>query len=89
MIADAIRFGVCKFNVNTEVREAYVRSLQYTLSSAAGLPDLLDLMRAAQAAMQQVIMEKFQIFGEPVMKLIHKHNLPSRVNGGAIYQSKG
>lgn len=65
MIAEVIRLGVCKFNVNTEVREAYVRSLRYTLSLTTGLPDLLVLMRAAQASMERVIMEKLQIFGEP------------------------
>lgn len=62
MIQHAIRHGVCKFNVNTEVRAAYVETVRACLQSPP-LPDLLDIMRAAEAAMQAVIGSKLRLFG--------------------------
>jgi tagatose 1,6-diphosphate aldolase GatY/KbaY len=53
---------VRKFNVNTEVREAYVEALRDCLQSAE-LPDLLDLMRQAESTMQAVVVAKLQLFG--------------------------
>ena len=58
----AIENGVRKFNVNTEVREAYVTALRQGLN-APEPPDLLDLMDAAVVAMQAVVVEKLQLFG--------------------------
>lgn len=62
MVRQAITLGVRKFNVNTEVREAYVEALRGCLQVAES-PDLLDLMRQAEAAMQAVIAAKLQLFG--------------------------
>jgi tagatose 1,6-diphosphate aldolase GatY/KbaY len=62
MVRHAIALGVRKFNVNTEMREAYVEALRGCLQ-AAGSPDLLDLMRRAEAAMQAVVAAKLQLFG--------------------------
>jgi tagatose 1,6-diphosphate aldolase GatY/KbaY len=62
MVRQAITLGVRKFNVNTEVREAYVEALRGGLQ-AAGSPDVLDLMRQAEAAMQTVVAAKLQLFG--------------------------
>jgi len=62
MVRQAIALGVRKFNVNTEVREAYVETLRDCLQ-AAGSPDVLDLMRRAEAAMQGVVAVKLQLFG--------------------------
>lgn len=61
-IGRTIALGVCKFNVNTEVREAYMQTLSEHLR-AAGSTDLLDLMRAAEAAMQEVVAGKLRVFG--------------------------
>ena len=61
-IAESIALGVCKFNVNTEVRAAYVTALRDTLASGAKV-DLTDLLRAAVAAMQAVVAEKIALFG--------------------------
>lgn len=49
--------GVRKFNVNTEVRGAYMKAL--------GTPkkDLVDVMGSSVAAMQAVAVEKMKIFG--------------------------
>jgi tagatose 1,6-diphosphate aldolase GatY/KbaY len=62
MVRQAITLGVRKFNVNTEVREAYVEALRDCLGSAQA-PDLLDLMRQAEVAMQVVVAAKLQLFG--------------------------
>jgi len=61
MVRRAIELGVCKFNVNTEVRQAYLTSLGQQL--AVGSPDLLDLMQNALTAMQAVVTEKLRLFG--------------------------
>jgi tagatose 1,6-diphosphate aldolase GatY/KbaY len=60
-IARAIALGVCKFNVNTEVRAAYVAALRQQLATEN--TDLLDLLQAAIGAMQVVVTEKLQLFG--------------------------
>jgi tagatose 1,6-diphosphate aldolase GatY/KbaY len=62
MVQQSIALGVRKFNVNTEVREAYVEALRGCLQ-APGSPDVLDLMQQAEAAMQAVVAAKLQLFG--------------------------
>jgi tagatose 1,6-diphosphate aldolase GatY/KbaY len=58
----AIELGVCKFNVNTEVRDAYLGALAGGLAASAHA-DLLDLMCAATDAMQAVVAAKLRLFG--------------------------
>lgn len=70
-ISKSIELGVCKFNVNTEVRQAYLQSLKADLSSAA-TPDLVDLMQQAIAAMQAVVSEKLQLFGSAGKAHLHQ-----------------
>lgn len=62
MVRRAIELGVRKFNVNTEVRGAYIASLTTRLSASSS-PDLIDLMRDAIQAMQNVVAEKLALFG--------------------------
>ena len=62
MVRRAIELGVCKLNVNTEVRDAYLAALADDLS-AGERPDLLDLMRAATDAMRAVVAAKLRLFG--------------------------
>jgi tagatose 1,6-diphosphate aldolase GatY/KbaY len=62
MIAESIRWGVCKFNVNTEVRQAYMSTLQQDIC-ATSEADLLPCMSEAIAAMTEVIMQKMALFG--------------------------
>ena len=62
MVQRAIELGVCKLNVNTEVRDAYLAALADDLS-AGERPDLLELMQAATAAMQAVVAAKLRLFG--------------------------
>ncbi len=62
MVQRAIELGICKFNVNTEVRRAYLAALKDSLNSSKSL-DLLDLMQSAIVAMQAVVAEKLRLFG--------------------------
>lgn len=61
MVRQAITLGVCKFNVNTEVREAYIQALRRRLAGPQA--DVLDLMGDAIAAMQAVVADKLRLFG--------------------------
>jgi tagatose 1,6-diphosphate aldolase GatY/KbaY len=62
MVQQAIRLGICKFNVNTEVREAYIATLRQQLQLPAS-PDLIALMQEAETAMQNVVAAKLHLFG--------------------------
>ncbi|PIN24299.1 putative dehydrogenase [Handroanthus impetiginosus] len=57
IIAECIKRGVRKFNVNTEVRKAYMDSLTNAQK------DLVHVMASAKEAMKAVIAEKMQLFG--------------------------
>lgn len=61
LVRRSIKLGICKFNVNTEVHEAYLDALREGL----GLPrsDLLDLMARAIDAMKNVVSAKLRLFG--------------------------
>ncbi len=61
MVRRAIELGVCKLNVNTEVREAYMNALREGLDRSAR-PDLLDLLGHVTAAMQVVVSAKLRLF---------------------------
>lgn len=62
MVRRSIELGICKFNVNTEVREAYLASLKADLNLPKP-PDLVQLMQHAVDAMQQIVVGKLQLFG--------------------------
>lgn len=55
---DCIENGVRKFNVNTEVRKAYMDVL-----TSEKKTDLVDLMSATKTAMKAVIADKIRLFG--------------------------
>jgi tagatose 1,6-diphosphate aldolase GatY/KbaY len=57
----AIDCGVRKFNVNTEVREAYLSALRASLQ-AEKKPDLITVMNDAIEAMQAVVISKLRLF---------------------------
>ena len=61
MVRRSIELGVTKFNVNTEVRAAYMTSLRAAVGAEKA--DLVDVMQAAQAAMQVVVRDKIELFG--------------------------
>jgi tagatose 1,6-diphosphate aldolase GatY/KbaY len=58
-IHEAISRGVCKFNVNTEVRAAAKEAVK---DGCAKNLDVLDLMKASAAAMTPVIASKIDLF---------------------------
>lgn len=62
MVRRSIELGITKFNVNTEVRAAYVGALRDRFESPQP-PDLLELIQHAIAAMQPVVSTKLQLFG--------------------------
>ncbi|XP_010693952.2 uncharacterized protein LOC104906826 isoform X1 [Beta vulgaris subsp. vulgaris] len=57
LVKSCIDLGVRKFNVNTEVRKAYVDSL------ANPGKDLVNVMTSAKDAMKAVVVEKMRLFG--------------------------
>lgn len=61
-IEQSIELGICKFNVNTEVRRAFLSALQREQAAQPNI-DLVPLMQRAQDAMQAIIIEKMQLFG--------------------------
>lgn len=62
MIQQSIELGVCKFNVNTEVRQKYLQFWR-EFGTSESQSDLLDCQKAATEAMQEVIVEKIRLFG--------------------------
>ena len=62
LVQRAIELGVCKFNVNTELRQAYLSALRGALATTPA-PDLLELLRAAVSDMQPVVAAKLHLFG--------------------------
>ncbi len=62
MIQQSIALGVCKFNVNTEVRNAFVQAMKQSTATKPP-PDLLVVMEAGIAAMQTQIISKLKLFG--------------------------
>lgn len=73
MIQRSIQLGVCKFNVNTEVRQAYMQALKLEVCGDSP-KDLLEIAGVAIAAMQEVIIEKLHLFGS--VGKAHLHETP-------------
>ncbi|KAI3848331.1 hypothetical protein MKW98_005711 [Papaver atlanticum] len=57
LIKECIELGIRKFNVNTEVRKAYMESL------LTPKKDLVHVMESSKQAMKAVVAEKMQLFG--------------------------
>lgn len=71
MISESIQRGVCKFNVNTEVRQAYMQALKDEICGQTP-KDLLDIAGEAIEAMQEVIAEKLELFGSVGKAYLHE-----------------
>ncbi|SHO50877.1 class II fructose-bisphosphate aldolase [Desulfopila aestuarii] len=61
MITRAIDHGVCKFNVNTEVRSAYMQALGDRFANSAKV-ELVEIMQLGIAAMKEPVKEKIRLF---------------------------
>lgn len=62
MIQRSIELGVCKFNVNTEVRQKYLQFWRKYGQDNLEI-DLSACQKATTGAMQEVIAEKIRLFG--------------------------
>jgi tagatose 1,6-diphosphate aldolase GatY/KbaY len=62
MIARAMDEGVCKFNVNTDLRHASMNAIRRLLSQAADHVDVLDLMKISTTAMFDEAVKKIRFF---------------------------
>lgn len=62
-VKEAIRLGISKVNVNTEVREAFVSAIGEMFVVAGKPPELLAVLNRGVAAMKDVIQEKINFFG--------------------------
>ena len=62
MIKQSIELGVCKFNVNTEVRQKYLQFWR-EYGKTDSQRDLLDCQKASTSLMQEVIAQKIRLFG--------------------------
>jgi tagatose 1,6-diphosphate aldolase GatY/KbaY len=61
MIEKAIRHGVCKFNVNTEIRSAYLNALAKSFAADAQV-ELVSLMQESIQAMKEPVQSKLKLF---------------------------
>jgi tagatose 1,6-diphosphate aldolase GatY/KbaY len=61
MVRRSIELGVAKFNVNTELRGAYIESLRHSFATA-NAPELVDVMKSAVLTMQGVARAKLRLF---------------------------
>lgn len=73
MIGRSIQLGVCKFNVNTEVRLAYLQALKQEICGQSP-KDLLEIAGEAIDAMKEVIADKLILFGS--VGKAHLHETP-------------
>ncbi len=61
MIQQAIKFGVCKFNVNTEIRTAYIGALVKSFATSSKV-ELVQLMQESVDAMREPVQAKINLF---------------------------
>lgn len=62
MIRQSIELGACKFNINTELRSAYLGAAKDFLNGPES-PELVELMQAVIQAMKKPVMSKLVLFG--------------------------
>lgn len=62
-VVEAIRRGVAKINVDTELRQAFIKGIQARWQQNANDVVLADVMNCGIAAMQEVVQHKIRLFG--------------------------
>jgi len=62
MVRRAVELGVCKFNINTSLRQAYLQTVKLCLDAEPTV-DVLDVMDAAIEAMSEIVHANIQLFG--------------------------
>lgn len=59
----AISLGVCKINIDTDVRQAFARGVQQVLQNKSGEYDPRKILGPAKEEMKKIIKEKMRLFG--------------------------
>lgn len=60
-ITTAINHGICKFNVNTEVRSRYLKQIAKSFATSSAV-ELVPLMKSVIAAMKEPVQAKIHLF---------------------------
>lgn len=68
-IKKAIRLGICKINVNTELRLAFSNTLRKVLASKTAFVPY-EIMKPVEEAVERVVLEKIRVFGSQNRGLI-------------------
>jgi len=63
LIKEAIAAGICKINIDTELRQHFLAQIHHTLVHNRDLLDPRDLLFPAREAMVHVVKAKIQLFG--------------------------
>ncbi|HSX41962.1 MAG TPA: class II fructose-bisphosphate aldolase [Candidatus Saccharimonadales bacterium] len=63
LIRDAISRGVCKINIDTDLRLAFTKELRATLAGDKNLYDPRDELRSTIGEIKEVVIEKIRLFG--------------------------
>jgi len=62
-IKKAIKLGICKINIDTDLRLAFTNTLRKTLASNKKVFDSRAVLSPSREALKQVVMEKIRLFG--------------------------
>ncbi|MBS3885448.1 MAG: class II fructose-1,6-bisphosphate aldolase [Dethiobacter sp.] len=62
-IRRAIALGVCKINIDTELRQAFARSVQQVAQNKPGEYDPRKILGPAKEEMKKIVREKMRLFG--------------------------
>lgn len=62
VIKKCIKLGICKINVNTEVREAYLNVMR-KMCLSENKADLLKIMNSCIDSMEEIVVSKIRLFG--------------------------
>jgi len=62
-VRQAIRAGICKINIDTELRKAFVRGINIILKEDPGTIDARKILGKAKTEMKEAVREKIRLFG--------------------------
>ncbi|MDI6871763.1 MAG: class II fructose-1,6-bisphosphate aldolase [Bacillota bacterium] len=62
-IREAVRLGVRKINIDTEIRLAFAASVRSTLAADGSVYDPREILGPARQSMEEVVREKMRLFG--------------------------
>jgi fructose-bisphosphate aldolase class II len=62
-VRQAIRAGICKINIDTELRKAFVRGINIVLKEDPSGIDPRKILGKAKTEMKEAVREKIRLFG--------------------------